>query len=474
MTDLKKDIIKNKYFIISVILLVILLIVFFIHLYLHIRSSYFPSYTKLNTEKQTLFYKQLKYIIFFILFLIFLTGLYIINPYNVITNYFGSVILISILIGTILITMLSWYNYAYNKEGNTSLTTNLNEKKTPPPINYFYKILLIILGGGFIGGLLFLFFYFVDPLNNTNKIVSLILNICIILIILALIYKIFNMNNNSSIFGFIKQIVGFIVPFIVGIFTSLVNGIKKETIYNTGIISSILLLLVVLLLFFMWVKIPFLKQKINTQGGNLLINRPINTNKKNIIASYEQLNGSNELNYEYAISFWLYINSYPPNTNYSYETFVPVLNYGDQINVLFNGKMNTLQITIKENGIIDKSNNLNELDANGNKIIYTKNNFLLQKWNNIIINVSSGALDIFLNSELVKSQLGPIPYKTLDILSVGSLNGIGGGICNLVYFNYPLKSSNIYYIYNMVKNKSPPIVDNSNDTIIKTITSLQN
>jgi len=107
-----------------------------------------------------------------------------------------------------------------------------------------------------------------------------------------------------------------------------------------------------------------------------------------------------------------------------------------------------------------------EFDDSGNRIIYINKNMLLQKWNNIIINFNGGTLDIFLNGELVNSSIEVIPYMKLDPLNVGSDNGINGGICNVVYYKKPLSITNIYYIYNNMKNKNPPVVKNSNNTII--------
>ena len=60
-----------------------------------------------------------------------------------------------------------------------------------------------------------------------------------------------------------------------------------------------------------------------------------------------------------------------------------------------------------------------------------------------------------------------MPYFTLDDLTIGEDNGIKGGICNVVYYKEPLRASKIYYLYNMSKNNSPPILNNSNVTIIK-------
>jgi hypothetical protein len=123
-------------------------------------------------------------------------------------------------------------------------------------------------------------------------------------------------------------------------------------------------------------------------------------------------------------------------------------------------------LRINAESIVTK-NKLIDFDENGNRIIYKNSDFLLQKWNNIIINYSGGVLDIFLNGELVKSDIGVVPYMTYDNLTIGEDNGIKGGICNVIYFKRALNSSNIYYLYNMVKDRSPPVLNDSNTTITK-------
>ncbi len=115
--------------------------------------------------------------------------------------------------------------------------------------------------------------------------------------------------------------------------------------------------------------------------------------------------------------------------------------------------------------MLTASSGSTELTENS-KIVYEKTNILLQKWNNVIINYTGGTLDIFLNNDLIKSIGKIVPFMNNDVLTIGSENGLFGGVCNVVYFKTPLTSSQIYYLYNMVKDKTPPISDNSTKTIV--------
>ena len=90
-------------------------------------------------------------------------------------------------------------------------------------------------------------------------------------------------------------------------------------------------------------------------------------------------------------------------------------------------------------------------------IIYKSNDFLLQKWNNIIVNYDGGTLDVFINNKLVISKNSVVPYMSFDQITSGATNGIQGGICNVKYYKRVLNISEIHQIYNSVKNKDPPI-----------------
>ena len=58
---------------------------------------------------------------------------------------------------------------------------------------------------------------------------------------------------------------------------------------------------------------------------------------------------------------------------------------------------------------------------------------------------------------------------TMDTLSVGENNGLNGGICNVVYFKNTLDSNQIYYLYNSVKNKTPPSLYSSTKEFTNTL-----
>jgi hypothetical protein len=335
------------------------------------------------------------------------------------------------------------------------------------------RTLIALLGLTLSGIIIGYIVYSVQHLSGRTNITSFVLSIFLIISILILIYKTIFVklpSNNAnkgkdSFFNLIINSIFYIPCLFSGFFDVIMKTFISE--YNTTTKGNVILLIITIGLLLLYIYFPKIQHAVNLQGGKQLVENPVNTNILHTLANYIQLNGKDTFDYQYSISFWVFINSNAPNTNSSYNQFTSLLNYGGKPNILYKANTNTLMITMSQQNLEKISKNkFLEFDDSGNRIIYINKNMLLQKWNNIIINFNGGTLDIFLNGELVNSSIEVIPYMKLDPLNVGSDNGINGGICNVVYYKKPLSITNIYYIYNNMKNKNPPVVKNSNNTII--------
>jgi hypothetical protein len=331
---------------------------------------------------------------------------------------------------------------------------------------------MLILFGLIISGLIIYWItYNISNLSSGSSITSFILNLLLVAVILGLIYKTLYVklpSGNTKKNGFFNLILttALYIPCLLnGVF----DWFGKQAVgqNNSETAGSFMMLLAALGLIFAYFKTPSLFNLVSTQGGKQLVNKPVYTDTEYNLGSYLDLNGSETFDYQYAISCWVYIDASPPNTNPNYTKFTSLLNFGNKPNILYNPNKNTLMITMKQKDLKDMTKNkLIDFDEAGNRIVYIKDNFLLQKWNNIIINYNGGTMDIFLNGELVKSSIEVVPYYTYDNLTIGVNDGIKGGICNVVYFRKALTSSNVYYLYNTVKNRTPPVLNDSNETIM--------
>ncbi len=340
-------------------------------------------------------------------------------------------------------------------------------------LTYVKKTILALLGFTLSGIIIGYIVYSVQNLSGRSGIASFILSIFLILCVFILIYKtIFvklpSNNANKAKNGFFNLIINLIF-YIPCLFSGVFDGIMKTLVsgYNSTTTGNVLILIVTMCLLILYIYLPKIQHNVNLQGGKQLVENPVNTNTMHSLANYIELNGSEHFDYHYSISFWLFIDSNAPNTNPSYNQYTSLLNYGGKPNILYKAKTNTLIITMDQKDLAKESKNkLLDFDDNGNRIIYTNKNILLQKWNNIIVQFNGGTLDVFLNGDLVKSSIEVIPYMKLDMLTIGSDGGVNGGICNVVYHKTPLTITNIYYIYKNVKDKNPPVIQKSNNTII--------
>jgi hypothetical protein len=414
------------------------------------------------------------------------------------TNYVVLISFLIIIALAFLVSMISFYSYSIKHDDFDFLKSG---KTAPLEI---FKMVSIGFLGFFSSGA---FIYFIlwafgaihhDSSTSTSTSTSTtatqyFIQIAIVIVALGFVYKVLTMTNLVNRNLYLKLFIS-ILLYIPCLLVNLIEFITIEGLrfyYSTSRTLMIIMGLEVVLIatYFLY---PIVKSWLYTHyyasNGKQLINYPAPINQEYSLASYAQLNGLNDKGndnyaYNYCISFWFYIDSMPPSINASYSKFTSLLSYGGKPNVLFNPSLNTLMITVDQDSVKqmnaqiaeDVANNKDpyhkvreptfiDVDDNGNRIVYKNEQVLLQKWNNVIINGSGGTLDIFYNGKLAQSSVEVVPYITLDTLTVGTDNGISGGIANLYYYTTPLRIDQITNLYNSVKDQKMPVMPNNDDT----------
>ena len=401
--------------------------------------------------------------ILFVIFLIVMASIISSNK----TSFFENKIKASSVMILLLVISIIWVTLL----GVNLFSGSSNLAQESATVSYLKKGLLGVFGLVISALLIYWLTYNIGSLSGNSSTISFILNILLVVIVLGLIYKTMNVNlptgnaKKNAFFSLVLNTLFYIPCLVSGGFDWL--GKMTSGQYNASEAGSFMMLIVSICLLIAYFKMPALFNSFSSQGGQQLVNKPVYTDTEYNLGSYQQLNGGDKFDYQYAISCWVFIDAAAPNTNPNYTKFTSLLNFGNKPNILYNSSKNTLMITMQQKDLKDVTKSkLIDFDDNGNRIIYVNKNMLLQKWNNVIINYNGGTMDIFLNGELVKSSVEVVPYYTLDNLLIGENEGIKGGICNVIYFRNALTSSNIYYLYNTVKNSTPPVLNDSNETIL--------
>lgn len=466
-----------------------------------------------------------KYAIIFLLYLFINIGIYLYNPYGIMTKYGGVAVFIIMFIGLALLAMIGIYGYLLNPKNLGFLNGKVDNV---PAFTSFLKGFYILAGLAISAG----FFYwilkilgFLDEDNNTNSknyIISTIINLVLLIGVFSILYKTLSKTGLVDnpiirlVFNTILYIpcllvilIDYLASFFRGspgmpgtVTESPRSNILGITTKNDVRFLAASISICGLYLLMNYIIVPYSTKKYYKQGGTQLINQPIQTELVTNIATYQSLNDGDKFNYKYALSFWFYIDSLSPSTNAAYQKEISILSYGENPNIKYYAPENSLIITTKQttdnedivNSIqkletnikaenIEKWNSIqskiksgieyvktlpigHESDKNGNRIIYKKSNVLLQKWNNIVLNYNGGTLDIFYNGELVKSAIEVVPKLSYDMLTVGSENGVIGNVANVLYFKEPLDILTINKLYVSLKDTNPPCISHINQTLI--------
>lgn len=464
-------------------------------------------------QLQDAFYLRTRYTAMFAIFSMLLMILYFVNPWNIMTDYGGPVIFFSIFVGIIMVIMITIYQYFLANPSNASGFNN-----SPGVLTFINKSLYILgalgISFGLIYGALKLMGVFEQDASKPESWGHIIFNLILFCTMLGIVYKLANAGGFLDKNPYYRLVLNTLL-YIPCLLVTLINfikqllGLSKDT---SGAftppkpfeIKMLLLSLFLLGGYFLWIFLgkKYVQSAYYKQGGKQLINQPIPTDIITDVASYQSLSDSDKFKYQYAMSFWIYLDSFPPSTNASYNKIVPILSYGENPTVKYSSANNTLYITVKQktdsNSVvdyvqkkeieikpetIDKWKNVqenineaiekvksmpfgNEIDADGHRIIYKHPDVQLQKWNHVLLNFNGGTLDVFYNGNLVKSAIEVVPYMKFDMLTVGTENGISGNIANLMYFNNPLDILTVNTLYTSLRDKNPPVIPENKNTLI--------
>jgi hypothetical protein len=366
--------------------------------------------------------------------------------------FFGVIVITTIValtVGTGIITN------TYPEFSDAKYTTTTNSKAT--------RALLMVFGV-LISSLFIAFIMY--NLQHTSAI-GFILNLMLVLVVLTLVYKTVyvdvpgekNNEKKNAFFSFCFNLLMYIPCFL----SDVIDFLRKSKDHDN--LVSLVLLILAVILSLIYYRSSIMNRVVSLQGGKLLVANPVFTDELHTLATYEELNGTDGFDYQYGLSFWIYLNTFSPSASPSSNQFVSLLNYGNKPNILYRASTNTLMVTMDQKHLT-KHNKLIDFDENGNRIIYKQEKVLLQKWNNIVINYYGGTLDVFFNNELVKSAIEVVPYMKLDTLTIGSPEGVMAGICNVQFFSKPIGTTNMYVMYHSVKDYNPPVIAQTNKTLI--------
>ena len=381
-------------------------------------------------------------------YIIFIIIIYKYNPFSIKTAYPAFTNILTLIIGLIYVIL-----FYFIREGKTNIPLLDQES------NFLIKLLSTIA-------------FFIISVFLTKHLITFLLNHSvlslvrygilglIIIIILTIVYYVFEKNfekaekaSGASIMAFISKFIMFLPCLLL----QFINFIKYQ--YNITTKPIWILLLSEIILIILWLIIPLLLNAYSTNNGIQLLKEPEYLNKEIVLGTYNELYGKgidplgsgesyrSKFSYHYSLSAWFNINPQPPNTSPAYNKYTTILSYGSKPAVEFNGKLNTLRVIVESD---------TEPGQKKKVVIYKTNKILFQKWNNIVINYDHGTMDVFINGELVGSRPGIAPYMTFENIKVGSPNGIHGGISNVMYFKDNLSRSYIEMMYIALRGKVVP------------------
>lgn len=415
-------------------------------------------YTKLKSkysEREISKINKIQYFIILLLVILCSFVLFIFNPFQFTSTYPSRVIFFIMLSVISLLILIAYYSFEFSSI--TKYTTATYGKKSE--IDMIYTIIGILISILFFS---VLYFSILEKFGTTS---SIIISVSSLVILLAIIYyytilrKKHDTTTNTTtttttLFKIISLPLLILMYYIlyysflgkfgttwsniysisllaILIFVSLyvffspsVELLKtKFEFLNTKIAVGLLASIIIFVIIYFYKQIPFISFQWKSGGKEIQLESiPLDSQK--VLSISENLSSPN---YDFALSFWIFIDSLPPSTNNSYTTTTNIINLNNNLTVQYNSPANAFVI--------------------GNTVIP---NVQLQKWNQFVLNGTNGVLDIFYNGSLVGS-ISEIKISSSNTITVGTNNGISGSVSDIIYFSKPLSAFTIQYNYQIEK-----------------------
>jgi hypothetical protein len=340
-----------------------------------------------------------RHVVYFIAYITIIVLLYTYNPYNIMTINTGLEIVAVVGVAMSLVAFIIKY---YGLRSHPEQFSHSSVLRWQNALMVVMAVLLVIV----------LFMLYISYASGTIS--TIVFVILVIAIVIGLIKR-FGIDLNKS------------QGFITGVMAT-ISADKK----NYGYLLSAVFIIIAYM-FINSTAIPYIRRAYSARGGTLLIpvGATIPLSEERIIFDRQDISDTQVPNYNYAVSFSVYIDSFGNNS--ARETPQNIFRYGTSGNpgILYDGSSNSFKFVIWT-------------DESTYEVLYTYNNVHLQKWVPITLNYGAGILDIFIDGSLVKSVSSDIPYVKYDNMVIGGTGGINGDMKSLVYFAHPISVVDVY------------------------------
>jgi hypothetical protein len=381
---------------------------------------------------------EVGFLLALLVYIITLIIVFTTNPYNIITENNGGVSIFLSMLGGFLI-MMTFFFFLQKKQSTENV-------ETAGALSYFGRLATTFVSFALVIAALYFIFYMASYYTNFSAYFLFGINALIVIGMITLAVKYFGIHDgkqSDSPPTWTKLLVK-IITYIPCLLLDLVDYLKYQ--YQITTKPIMIVFIVELLLIGLYLIYPWIVKQFLSHNSTQLVNEPTVLNNETNLGSFSDVNYvDDKFQYKYAVSGWIYIDSFPPETNSSYDTYTSLLNIGDKPNFLFNAAKNKLKIMLKTQGNVES-------------ILYETDEFRMQKWNHVIVNYDGATMDIFINNELVSSTPGSIPYNNNTMMTCGTMNGIYGGVCNVNYFKEAISRAKITWLYSSVKKLNPPVI----------------